>query len=153
MISTAGLGWIGLDWTGLGLAWLGWASLDMLGWAGLLQTRRSALGCLMGCSQDLLKNTSYGIKQNADFSVKLPNNIGVRGSPERDIFTPRWDWGLVDFRRCSRDGACVFRMFLRFSLGTRVGAGDTRGRWGRARALGTRAGAGDARGRHSFMRL
>ena len=32
-------------------------------------------------------------------------------------------------------------------------AGDARGRWGRARALGTRAGAGDTRGRHSFMRL
>ena len=30
---------------------------------------------------------------------------------------------LCDFRRCSRDGACVFCVLLRFSLGTRAGAG------------------------------
>ncbi len=67
------------------------------------------------------------------FHELIPTLIGV---PPNGIFYPwaRWDRGLADFRRCSRDGACVFFVFLRFSLGTR-------------------AGAGDARGRHSFMRL
>ena len=35
------------------------------------------------------------------------------GVPPNGIFYPwaRWDWGLADFRRCSRDGACVFCYF------------------------------------------
>ena len=43
-----------------------------------------------------------------------PFMIGVRGSPFHGIFRPwaRWDRGLADFRRCSRDGACAFCVFL-----------------------------------------
>ncbi len=42
--------------------------------------------------------------------------VGVRGPPN-GIFYPwvRWDRGLADFRRCSRDGVCVFYVFLRFA--------------------------------------
>ena len=87
-----------------------------------------------------------GIPYNSTrYAVGLTLNGAVRGRsegfPRTGYFVPGCDgtgaWQISGIVRVTARACFVF---LRFSLGTRAGAGDARGRWGRAQALGTRAG-------------